>query len=126
MGSFSIWHFLVVFVIFGLPVLAIIKENTGQKIGRLVFFYWILIYIGAPFVINYVGFAIGVDNITRPLSFVFWIALIYPIYQRTVRRARDAHMGKMIAYLSIIPLVNVVTTLILLSKPSSGEARESE
>ena len=35
-------------------------------------------------------------------------------------------MGKMIAYLSIIPLVNVVIILILLIKPGSGEARESE
>ena len=130
MGAFGIWQwlivFLAIFVMFGLPVLAIWKENSEQRLGRLKFFYWILAIVVVPFFIRVVGGIFEAEVVPNLLAFIFLIAIIYPVYQRVVRRARDVGMGKMIAYLSVIPLVNIVTTLILLLKPSGGEARGGE
>jgi len=51
--------------------------------------------------------------------------ILYPFFQRIVRRARDAGMGKAIAYWSIFPGVVLFTSIFLLLKGSSkgGNAR---
>ena len=122
MGTFSIWHWLIVLLvllfIFGLPTLAVAKENSNLRTNRREFLLWIVAYIGIPFVIGFIGALLDEADISQLIGVIFGLAIIYPLYQRFVRRARDVGMGKTIAYLSIVPLVNIITTLILLFKGS--------
>lgn len=120
------WILILIFLgfLFGLPILAIRSENSGHKLDRIGFLYWVAVYFGVPVTIAAAGEAFGAQLIASLLAFVFAIAIIYPVYQRYVRRARDAGMGKMIAYVSVIPFVNLVTTLILLFKGSIGTAND--
>ena len=129
MGTFSIWHWLIVLLILlfmiGLPALAVAKEDTELLTSRREFLLWITAYIGVPMIIGLVGGLLGDDGISQLIGLVFVFAVIYPLYQRYVRRARDAGMGKNIAYLSIIPVVAFLTTIILLVKPSRTTASTS-
>ena len=123
MGAFSIWHWLIVLLvlvaIFGLPLLAIIMEKTDKRTKRLPFLYWLLGYYGLSFILNLVNVDSTVGVSLMAIVGLVMFVLLYPFMQQYVRRARDAGMGKVIAYLSIIPFVNIITTLILLFKVSA-------
>lgn len=122
MGTFSIWHWIIVLVafliIFGLPVYAVYRENSNECLSRLGFLKWFgLYYLGVPIVSGLALGFFGVEDKTiEGLGSLYGIMLMYPLFQRVVRRARDAGMGKGIAYLTVIPLVNIITFLILAFK----------
>lgn len=123
MGTFSIWHWFIVLVVililFGLPILAVYRENSSERLLRIGFLKWIGIYVGIPFLFNFVAGLLQVGEVAvSGIAVLIGLILVYPFYQRVVRRARDAGMGKGIAYLTIIPLVNLFTMLILLFKSS--------
>lgn len=130
MGTFSIWHwvvfFVVVFLMFGLPALAIAKESSELLTSRREFLLWIAAALGVPLIIGTAVVLLGGDEKTaNGIGMLFVFLIIYPLFQRYVRRARDAGMGKLIAYLSIIPGVILATTVILLLKPGRAKARTS-
>lgn len=120
MGTFSIWHWLVVLAVIifsiGLPILAILNENTDQRLGRLHFLGWLVIPTAINVVASMIARGTQAELLITAATGIIWLAIIYPLFQRYVRRARDAGMGKGIAYWSIVPLVNIVTTFILLFK----------
>ncbi|MFD2205417.1 DUF805 domain-containing protein [Kiloniella antarctica] len=128
MGTFSIFHWLIVlvvlFIIFGLPLLAVIFEKSEKRITRLVFLYWIIAYFGGAFFIETLGDLTGFTEIADPAIGIFILAMSYPFYQRVVRRARDAEMSKKIAYISVIPIVYFICFLILIIKPSKEPPNE--
>ncbi|MBT4934723.1 MAG: DUF805 domain-containing protein [Rhodospirillaceae bacterium] len=129
MVSFSIWHLIIVLLLvggmFGIPVLAIRKENTDIRLKRLQFLYWIIGgYLIIPAIFGYVMGTMQVETDTiNAIGFLYGIAVAYPVFQRIVRRARDAGKGKKIAYLSIIPFVNIVTMLMLIFTRSVEETQ---
>ena len=128
MGAFSIWHWLIVlvvlFFIFGLPLLGVINENSEKRATRREFLYWVIAYFGGAYLIQILGDLTGSIEIAYPVSVIFVLAIAYPFYQRVVRRSRDAGMGKKIAYISVIPIVYFVCFLILLIKPSKEQPYE--
>ena len=117
---------LIVLLIFLLPVIAVAKEHTDQRINQIDFMYWVLAYVGVPLVIGFVGGLFAIEGIPELIAFIYSLAIVFPFYQRVVRRARDAGMGKSIAYLAIVPVINIVIALILLIKPSAVAASDSE
>ena len=121
MGVFSIWHWLIVLLaliaVISIPVFAVISETSQIKIKRKEFLFWIAAWFGILIVTKMLSSIIAIENFESIGGLVFY-GLMYPVYQRIVRRARDAGMGKLIAYLSIIPGVNLPCFLILLFKKS--------
>lgn len=101
-----------------LPVAAILVENTERTISRLPFFGWVLAFAFVPMIISAVAGTIA--------SLAVGLLLVWPVYQKYVQRARDAGMGKLIAFLSIVPLVSLITTLILLFAPGNASAYGEE
>ena len=128
MGTFSIWHWVIVLVFFGLPILAVYRENSSERLLRIGFLKWIGIYVGIPILFNFVARLLLVEGgAVLGIALLIGLILVYPFYQRVVRRARDAGMGKGIAYLTIVPLVSLFTILILLFKSSiDGEKIEAD
>ncbi len=101
-----------------LPIAAVLVENSERTISRLPFFGWVLAFAFLPMIISAIGGTVA--------SLVVALLLVWPVYQRYVQRARDAGMGKLIAFLSIIPLVSLITTLILLFAPGNASAYGEE
>ncbi|WP_299374987.1 hypothetical protein [uncultured Kiloniella sp.] len=122
MGALSGFHFLILLVvflvIFGVPITAILTENSDKTIKRRNFLYWIVGFLSVPFLISYIGELWNVTEITDSVSLLFILIGSYPFYQRMVRRARDAGMSKRIAFVSMIPIVFFVCITILVIKPS--------
>jgi uncharacterized membrane protein YhaH (DUF805 family) len=115
--GFSIWELIILLVIFGVPLVAVYRENSEHRINRLPFLLWVV----APYVVGliggYLGGTLGSEGFGGFVGLVVALAISYLSYQRYVRRAREAGLGKLIAYLSVIPLVNVLTTLVLIFYP---------
>ncbi|KLN62463.1 hypothetical protein WH96_02895 [Kiloniella spongiae] len=122
MGAFSSFHFLIILVvfivIFGVPITAILRENSDKIIKRRDFLYWAVGYLSVPFFISYIGEFLNIGDITDAVSLLFILVGSYPFYQRIVRRARDVGMSKRIAFVSMIPIVFFVCIAILVIKPS--------
>lgn len=98
--------------ILAVAVIAVVTENSEETTGRLTFLAWSLAFMLVPSLVSAVAGTMA--------SFVLALVMTYPVYQVYVRRARDAGMSKTIAYLSIVPLVSIVTSLILLFAPGVG------
>jgi len=124
MGGLSIWHWVIVFLFlffgFGLPAIAVRNERSNIRLRRSGFVWWVAIPMAIAFTMELAGAALGlVDFIVVGIISVLACAYEYFFFQRVVRRARDAGLGKAIAYWSIVPIVNIGTTLFLLFKPSA-------
>ncbi|TQV80415.1 DUF805 domain-containing protein [Denitrobaculum tricleocarpae] len=114
---------LLIFFGFGLAILtvsilAVLFEESDKTIGRLPFLGWMAALLLLP----------GIGNLAGGLfaGLAVSLALTYPVMQRYVQRARDAGMSKTIAFLSIIPLVSLITSLILLIAPGVSARISSE
>lgn len=124
MGAFSIWHWMivliVVLVLFGLPILAVAMENSDRRVNRQVFIYWICVFIGFEFGMEFIGGWFGYGEEAGQIGMSVGFLMLYPLFQRYVRRARDIGKGKAIAYWSIVPIINLATTFILMTKKNSA------
>lgn len=107
-----------ILAILTVAILAALLENTEETTSRLPFLGWFLAFLFLPAIVSALAGTLA--------SLVVSLALTYPVYQRYVRRARDAGMGKTIVFLSIIPIVSLVTTLILLFAPGVSAYGSSE
>ncbi|HTY69510.1 MAG TPA: hypothetical protein VMH36_22835 [Alphaproteobacteria bacterium] len=121
MGSFSVWHWIVLFVIvalLALPFVATATENTGKVVSRHRFVVWFLsTFLGIPILSS-------ATAAVMPMAALLWwpigIVVVY-LYQRTVvRRCRDAGHTKALAYFGAIPLLNVAVGIYLLFKSSAS------
>ena len=123
MGTFSIWHWIVILFIFLMPVIAIATEKTDLKTTRINFLIWLFgVSLGSAVFGSIIPLIVEDQGAARIVVLVFGLCLVFPLYRQYVRRARDSGMGKTIAYLSVIPLVNLITTLILLFKKGAFQA----
>ncbi len=122
MGAFSLWHWLIVLIALAVPVTAIATERSERRTSRQTFIIWVVSVLAVSIALPEVLELIGVHPMTAALIVlpVVFILLI-PLYRHYVRRARDAGMGKLIVYLTIIPIVSPFTTLyLMIAKPADG------
>jgi uncharacterized membrane protein YhaH (DUF805 family) len=117
--------FLVVLAVYvTAQVLLVYFENSGKTITRRAYTCWqlglgALVALGIfaptgfgglvenPFAIAALTFAFGIATLIASLVFM----------RQIVRRARGAGLGKTIAYLSLIPVVSLVTIIVLQFMP---------
>lgn len=118
---------LVLFI--GVPAVAVYREKSELTMRRRDFVLWVVLYlIVLPVVANIVAKimpSLAVDGVLVLVG--LWVAYIF--YQRVVRRARDAGMGKRIAYIGAIPVANLVVFVILMvtrSAQPGGTAQTAE
>lgn len=118
---------LVLFI--GVPAVAVYREKSELTMRRRDFVFWVVLYlIVLPVVANIVAKimpSLAVDGVLVLVG--LWVAYIF--YQRVVRRARDAGMGKRIAYIGAIPVANLVVFVILMvtrSAQPGGTAQTAE
>lgn len=122
---------ILIFLGFGLgllivSILAVLFEESDKTISRLPFFGWVLALVLLPVIASAIAGIFTTDVGQLFASLAATLALTYPVLQRYVQRARDAGMGKTIAFLSVIPLVSIVTSLILLFAPGVTARSSSE
>ena len=117
-----------------IPIFVVAMENTDKCIGRLRFFFWTfgiaLIYVVAFNLLEVIHLALP-DSLYFLIMFallVLAVCLEVMRFRRIVWRARDAGWGKLVAYLSIIPVVSLICLIALLikrplsQKPTSSDA----
>ena len=133
MGTFSIWHWIIVLIVLGvwfIPLVAVYRENSNKIIGRLGFLKWLGIFYGIPIVSVIIGRLDLIEentiDIIGGLGYLCALIFVYPFFQNVVRRSRDSGMEKLIAYLTIIPLVDIITILILVFKRTKPQSNISE
>lgn len=117
MGTFSIWHWVMVILLFVWPAIFVATERTHKTMTRLEFICWVLGFLLFGLAIYGLQVAIGpgASSINIFLLIVnFGIAIA--LYRFIVRRCRDAGHGKTLAYVAVIPLVNLVVILYLMIK----------
>lgn len=122
-GAFSIWHWLVVIILFFVPIVSVATEKSNITTGRANLAVWVFVYcIGGPIIVNFLG-GMFIEHIyTLIIIFLYWIVITFLLYRKFVHRARDAGISKRIAYLAIIPLINFVAIGILLFKRGSNSS----
>jgi len=121
MGTFSIWHWLIVISIFGIPAIAVKTERSGKAISRTKFLSWVLGWIAYIVIMRVVG-GIGIVSETAAPLFIglqFLGMLVYftLYYRLMVKRLRNAGQGKTLAYLAIVPIANILIPIYLLFAP---------
>ena len=104
------------------PILGAYFENSQKRVGRFSFMIWVfLFYIIIPVFLWNMETGKWAHEIYA-ISLVIWKFTEFFVMQRYVRRARDCGFGKVIAYLSMIPFLNILTTFLLLISPTVKEA----
>ncbi len=123
MTTFSPWLGVLLVVAIVVPLAAVYLETSGRRLNRIGLAQWALtLYL----VVAAIHFAIqqGIDTATADwAAMIAGSVLTFPLFQRLVRRARDAGMGKALPYAGAIPGVGLLVLLILLVKPSAEPER---
>ena len=115
-----------------LPAVAIFREEGWDRIGREEFACYLAGYLIALLVVVLIlGFLAGSDLPGHWLVLIAFPALVvlclcqfwmYYFYESVVQRARDAGHGRTIAYISIVPPLNLAVFAYLLWRPSVSPA----
>jgi len=122
MGSFSIWHWLVVLVILAFPACIIALENSGARASRRKYASALVSAFAISVLGNYlaplvadsqgVGVAVGLTTLAVWIHFT----------RVMVQRVRDTGHRKALAYLAILPIANLAFFAYLLFPPSAAGA----
>lgn len=109
------------------PAVAVFREDGYDTIGRVVFAFWLAGYaISLLVVVQVIGFLAGSDLRRSWLVVITLFSLlvlfpclyfIYHFYESVVQRARDAGHGRAIAYLAVLPPLNLAVFAYLLWRP---------
>jgi uncharacterized membrane protein YhaH (DUF805 family) len=121
---------MVVFVSYIIPIVAVYTDKQNYRSSRKTFFYWcaagfvilFFIFISREFFISRLG---GFDGNIFSLFLTLLILFFFnfPFFRQISRRARDAGLGKWIAYVAItLPPVEVIVCLVLLFRSSESLA----
>lgn len=123
MGGFSIWHLLIVVLIFGIPAIAVATERSEARIARKQYIAWIAGIIAVEIVLGVIAEAIGRKGGASPalggIGMLIRLGLVFFLYRLFVQRCRDAGIGKWLAYVAIIPVVNLAVMVFLMFKPTA-------
>ena len=114
--SFAVARFAFMLFVF-IPAVAVYREDSGLAMGRRDFALWVVLYLIV--VVASLGVAADIESHSILLAGASFTgaAVAYMFYQRVVRRARDAGLGKGIAYVAVIPLLNLVVFFLLIMQP---------
>lgn len=116
------------FVLIGLPsivaVVAVWSERSAKRLKRLPFVGWFVWLIAIWVLLSFFiwSFVLDTGQFLVVLAF-FLAAFAYPAYRWVVRRGRDAGLGKWIAYISIVPILNIIAFAFLALKSTSDGER---
>jgi uncharacterized membrane protein YhaH (DUF805 family) len=120
MGTFSIWHWLIVLLVILMPVIAVATERSGKKLPRRKFALWIAAWV-AVFLLSHIpAGAIGI--IAVPVALVLllaWCVAVFFFYRAIVQRLRDAGHGKALGFVAIVPMLGLLVIAYLLFKPAA-------
>lgn len=117
MGTFSIWHWLIVLVGFVIvPVTTITLAKKEKSLARLPYLYRIIGLLAAGLVIRFVGEQTDNPGAAIPMVFVALCVWILQ-YLWMVHRTQDIGWSKWWVLLTTIPLVNLVYGLVILFVP---------
>lgn len=109
----------VLVIVIAVPIVAVYRENSDLTIRRGRFALWVLLFlIVAPTAANVVMEVLPHIAVYAVLGVIGGV-ITYLFYQRVVRRARDAGKGKRIAYIGVIPIVNLIVFVILMAVPTA-------
>jgi len=116
------------FVQIGLPaivaVAAVWSERSTKRLKRLPFVGWFVWLIAVWVLLSFFTWSFVIDTGQFLVVLAFFLApFAYPAYRWIVRRARDAGIGKWIAYISIVPILNIIPFAFLALKPTSDRER---
>ena len=114
------------------PLIALYREEGWEEIGRTEFAFWLAGYLFAWLVL-----ALFVVLLTETGRFVFvivWPGLfvagiavysMFHFFEAVAQRARDAGLGKGIAWLAAVPPLNLALYVVLLIMPGVTPRRGS-
>lgn len=99
------------------PFLAVRTENSDSTTGSVTFLLWFVGgYIGPPVVAYYLGTALGAPFVVA--AFAVSVVTVFIVFRHFVRRARDAGLGRNIAFIAAVPLVTIGCAVFLSLLPS--------
>ena len=118
MGTFSVWHWLIVLLVFGVPVAAVATEKSGRAIPRGRYALWFLGVVAYGTVARVVAES-GVlgDQGGAIFALVYLLGLLVLLFfynRAVVRRLRDVGHGKGLAYAGAVPMLNLLLAVYLL------------
>jgi uncharacterized membrane protein YhaH (DUF805 family) len=116
MGSFSIWHWLIVVAYIATVVVPVAAASYEKRISRKDYAIRVAAFFGAVIVLSVVGQMIGDTGqiVALALGYVFAIF----IYIWSVHRTQDIGWSRWLNLLMIVPIVALIWWLILLFTPS--------
>jgi uncharacterized membrane protein YhaH (DUF805 family) len=125
MGSFSSWHWLtlllMLLVVFGVPLVAVATEGSDRRLSRFGFLLWILGLFAYGFITEAIDDRARLDGVGATVFHwadgIGMLVLVFFFYRAVVQRLRDAGQTKALAYVAIVPVLNLVLTLVLLFLP---------
>jgi uncharacterized membrane protein YhaH (DUF805 family) len=126
--SIGVWQVIILFlvgvVVIGIPWVAIWTENTEARVGRQKFAVWMFSVLVFAFmsdvVLKTASQDAGMMSVAIILSVIAGSVVLQFAFARAIaRRARDAGHEKRLAYLSLIPIINLVLILYLALRGSA-------
>lgn len=114
-------------VLLAVAIVAIARERTDRRISRRRYLFWVLIAnLGNPLLLigGVQGLALGTKHgspaffAIGAVLFIAGTAMFYISLQQAVQRSRDAGHDKKLAWLLLLPIINVVAFLALALLPS--------
>lgn len=132
MGSLSIWHWMVVFIIL-MPIIPLFMASKVQVLGRQQYFRQIFASFALTIGAGFAGVMIpsALDNsdaynfigaLGMLLVFVASIALFCFIMLWSVYRIQDVGWSRWLNLLMFIPYLNMMWVIILMCVPSKSTA----
>ena len=96
-----------------LAFVAVLTENTDQRLERTWFAGWLASLLAFAVVTIFLA-----DGVALQVLWPIWATLGFFFYRALVQRARDAGLSKMLAYIAVVPAINIPIYLYLLVRPA--------
>ncbi|WP_282607205.1 hypothetical protein [Pelagibius sp. Alg239-R121] len=113
MGSFALWHWMIVLSPLALIALAVAVYKSNRLVMQREFLFWTLGLLAAVGLLA-AGSTVARSIVAGPVGAIAFYLYSFFYYQRVAGRAVDAGFGKGIAFAAMIPLIGIVCLLVLL------------
>ena len=137
MGTFSIFHWLFIFVLFALPVVPILLASKSKRLARgsfilrtigVVVFFYVFQLVG-----GIVGFGfVNMDALAGTVAGVIILAIVAIVTALlvnvfftlwVVHRLQDCGWNKWLALALLLPVVNILFIIIIMFPASKDEIK---
>lgn len=116
MGTFSIWHWLAVWGVVAMPLIAVLAERSDKTLPRLRYAIWVVAFVA----LMLVPLLIPPDTTFGSLFFaliVAWLVFTFLFYWASIRRLRDIGHAKWWVLLMMVAPINLALIVYLLARP---------